>query len=82
LVFIPTADKIISASKTSSPLDVFTVAFTPLPEVSTLVTSDDVMIFIPFFLKERSNCLETSSSSTGTTFGKNSTIVTSVPMEL
>ena len=82
LVLIPTAESTISASRISSPFFVFIVAFTPLPEVSTLVTSADVIILIPLFLKERSNCFETSASSTGTIFGKYSTIVTSVPIEL
>ena len=82
LVLIPTALKIMSASRTSSPFLVFTVAFTPFPEVSTEVTSAEVIILMPLFLKERSNCLEISSSSTGTIPGKYSTIVTSVPIEL
>ena len=82
LVLIPTALKIMSASKTCSPLAVLTVALTPSPDVSTLVTSADVMTFIPLFLKDFSNCLDTSISSTGTMFGKYSTIVTSVPIEL
>ena len=41
-----------------------------------------VITFIPDFLKERSNCLEISTSSTGTIFGINSTMVTSVPIAL
>ena len=81
-VLIPTAERRISASSTSSPLAVFTNAFTPLPEVSTLVTSAEVIMLIPDFLRLFSNCLEMSSSSTGTILGINSTIVTSVPIVL
>ena len=79
---IPTAERTISASNTFSPLLVLIVAFTPFPVVSTDVTSVDVIIFIPSFLKDLSNCFETSSSSTGTILGIYSTIVTSVPIEL
>ena len=82
LVFIPTADKTISASKISSPFLVLTVAFIPFPEVSTDSTEAFVMTLIPAFLKDRSNCLETSLSSSGTRFGKYSTIVTLVPIAL
>ncbi len=81
-VLIPTADKIISASKTSSPFFVFTVALIPLPDVSTEVTLELVITLIPDFLNERSNCFETSISSRGTILGKNSTTVTSVPIAL
>ena len=66
---IPTADNTTSASIISSPFLVFTVAFTVLPEVSTFSTEELVITFIPAFLKERSNCFETSRSSTGTKFG-------------
>ena len=79
---IPTADNKISAVKVSSPFFVFTVATTPSPEVSTDKTSELVITLIPAFLIERSNCFEISISSTGTTFGMNSTIVTSVPIAL
>ncbi len=82
LVLIPTAERTISASRTFSPLAVLTVAFTPSPEVSTEVTSAEVIIFTPDFLKLLSNCLDTSSSSTGTMLGRYSTTVTSVPIEL
>ena len=82
LVLIPTAESKISASKISSPLAVFTNAFTPFPEVSIFSTEDEVMIFTPAFFIERSICFEISSSSTGTIFGINSTIVTSVPIAL
>ena len=82
LVFIPTADKTISASKISSPFLVLTVAFIPFPEVSTDSTEAFVMTLIPAFLKDRSNCLETSLSSKGTKFGKYSTMITFVPMAL
>ncbi len=82
LVLIPTADNKISASKTSSPFAVLTNAFTPFPEVSIRSTEEFVITLIPAFFNERSNCFEMSSSSTGTTFGMNSTIVTSVPIAL
>ena len=82
LVLIPTALNTTSASITSSPFLVLTVALTPSPDVSTLTTSEEVLILIPFFLKERSNCLDTSSSSTGTILSIYSTMVTSVPIEL
>ena len=82
LVFIPTAESTMSASRVSSPFLVFTVAFTPFPDVSTAVTSVEVIIVIPLFLNERSSCLETSSSSTGTIRGMYSTTVTSVPIAL
>ena len=82
LVLIPTAESKISASRTSSPFAVLTNALTPAPVVSILSTEELVMILIPAFFKERSICFEMSSSSTGTTFGMNSTIVTSVPIEL
>ena len=59
-VFIPTADSTISASRISSPFFVFTVAFIFFPEVSTDSTDAFVITFIPAFLNERSNCLETS----------------------
>ena len=79
---IPTADNKISASNFISPFLVFTVATTPSPEVSTASTEEFVIILIPAFLKERSNCFDTSISSTGTTFGIYSTMVTSVPIVL
>ena len=82
LVLIPTADNKISASKTSSPLAVFTKALTPLPEVSMRSTDALVMMVMPAFFIERSICFEMSSSSTGTIFGINSTMVTSVPIAL
>ena len=61
---------------------VLTVAFTPLPEVSTLVTSLEVITSIPCFLKFFSSSFEISSSSTGTILGRNSIRVTFVPMVL
>ena len=79
---IPTAESKISACKVSSPFFVFTVATTPSPEVSTDSTEEFVITLIPAFLIERSNCFETSISSTGTTLGMYSTIVTSVPIAL
>ena len=82
LVLIPTAESTISAFRLSSPLAVFMVAVTPFPLVSTWVTSADVRMFIPAFLKLRSNALDTSSSSTGTMRSWYSTTVTSVPMAL
>ena len=82
LVLIPTADKTISASRTSSPFLDLIIALTPSPEVSTAVTSVEVNILIPLFLNERSSCFDTSSSSTGTIRGMYSTMVTSVPIEL
>ena len=82
LVLIPTAESKSSASRISSPLAVFTVAFTPVPETSIFSTDELVMIFTPAFFIERSICFEMSSSSNGTILGKNSTIVTSVPMAL
>ena len=48
----------------------------------TFSTEELVMIFIPDFLKDRCNCFETSSSSTGTILGIYSTIVTSTPSVL
>ena len=81
-VLIPTAESKMSASITSSPLAVFTVAFTPFPEVSIFSTDEFVIIVTPAFFIERSICLEMSSSSTGTIFGINSTKVTCVPMAL
>ena len=81
-VLIPTAESKISASRTTSPLAVFTNAFTPAPVVSMRSTDEFVITVIPDFFNDFSICLEISSSSTGTTFGMNSTIVTSVPIEL
>ena len=82
LDLIPIAERTMSASKITSPFFVLTTAFTPSPEVSTDSTEEFVITLIFDFLKERSNCFETSISSKGTKFGKNSTMVTSVPMAL
>jgi len=79
---IPTAESRISASNVMFPSLVFTLALTPFPEVSTDSTDALVMISIPDFLRDFSKCLEISSSSTGTIFGINSTIVTLVPIVL
>ena len=72
----------MSHSITSSPLAVFTFTLQPLTDFSTFSTDELVIILMPFFLKVFSNCLETSISSTGTIFGKYSTIVTSTPIAL
>ncbi len=72
----------MSASSSISPLAVFTNALTPFPLVSIFSTEEFVITVIPDFFKDFSNSFEISSSSTGTTFGINSTIVTSVPIEL
>jgi len=72
----------MSASRVTSPLAVFTLAFTPSPLVSTLSTEALVMISIPDFFRDFSKCFEISSSSTGTMFGINSTTVTFVPIVL
>ena len=77
---IPTAESTISASKVTFPLAVFTLAFTPSPEVSRDSTEAFVITSIPAFFRDFSKCLETSSSSTGTIFGINSTTVTLVPI--
>ena len=82
LASIPTADKTISASNISSPFLVLTDALHVFPEVSTFSTEAFVITFMPAFLNERSNCLEMSTSSTGTIFGMYSTTVTSVPIAL
>ena len=78
----PAADKTTSASKISSPFAVLIVALTKSPVVSTPVTSAFVKTLIPDFFRDKSNCFEISSSSTGTIRGKYSTIVTSVPKVL
>ena len=78
----PTAERTTSHSIFSSPLAVLIVTTQPFPEVSTDSTFALVKIEIPAFLSDFSICLETSSSSTGTIFGKYSTIVTSVPIAL
>ena len=79
---MPTADKTTSASIISSPLSFLIVAFTPSPVVSTDINSLEVIILIPLFLKDFSNCFDISLSSIGTILGMYSTIVTSVPIEL
>ena len=79
---IPTADNTTSHSIFSSPFAVLTVTIQPFPLVSTASTDASVMILMPDFLKDFSNCFDTSSSSTGTMFGMYSTMVTSVPMAL
>ncbi len=76
-VLIPTAEVRSSASKTSCPLAVFTNALTPFPVCHSFSTEEFVIMLIPDFFIERSICFEISSSSTGTTFGMNSTTVTS-----
>ena len=82
LDFIPTAESKISDSIISSfPLDL-TDAKTLFFFFSTEITSDEVMIFMPFFLNDFSNSLETSTSSKGTIFGMYSITVTSLPMLL
>ena len=79
----PTALKTMSASKvTNEPSNCFTFAFTNAPEVSKDSTEAFVIISIPCLRYCFSNSLEISSSSTGTILGKNSTIVTLVPMLL
>ena len=78
----PAALNTTSHSSVSSPFLVFTVTLDCLPEVSTPVTSELVMILMPAFLRVRSSCLETSLSSTGTMRSTYSTTVTSVPMAL
>ena len=45
-------------------------------------TAELVITLMPDFLKDLCNCLDTSTSSTGTIFGINSTIVTSEPIAL
>ena len=80
LATMPTAESTTSASITSSPLAVLTVTLHFLPLVSTLVTSDLVLISIPLFLKVLPSWRLTSSSSLGTILGRYSTIVTFVPM--
>ncbi len=82
LVEIPIADKTISASSTSLPAAVFTFTLHSSPLVSTDSTVEEVMIFIPCFLRIRPSCFEISSSSRGTILSKNSTTVTLVPIEL
>ena len=62
------------------PVFVLIVTLQISPLESIVSTEESVKISIPIFLKDFSNCLLTSSSSTGTIFGKNSTIVTLVPM--
>ncbi|MNY36806.1 hypothetical protein D3C86_1713160 [compost metagenome] len=79
---IPTAERTTSASNTCMPVAVLTFTLQISPDLSTDSTEAFVMMLIPAFLKLRSNPLETSSSSTGTIFGKNSTTVTLVPIEL
>jgi len=77
---MPTALSRMSASSTLSPAADFTLTFTPLPDVSTDVTSLEVMIVTPFLRNCFSSSLLMSSSSTGTMRGMNSTTVTFVPM--
>ena len=82
LASIPTAERTTSHSIFSSPFAVLTVTTHPFPEVSTDSTEELVLILIPDFLNDFSNCLETSLSSIGTIVGKYSTTVTSVPIAL
>jgi hypothetical protein len=79
---IPTADSTISQLIFSSPFFVLTITSHPLSDLFTFSTEELVIILIPFFLNVFSNCFETSISSTGTIFGKNSTTVTSTPIAL
>ena len=60
----------------------FTFTVQPLPEVFTFSTLALVMIVMPDFLKLFSSCLDTSTSSLGTTLGRYSTMVTLVPKAL
>ena len=82
LATTPTALNKISASKVTSPDGVFTIAFTPVPLVSTFSTSLPVIMMMPCFLNCFSSSLLMSSSSTGTILGINSTTVTFVPILL
>ena len=82
LVCTPTADKTMSASTVFSPFFVAMVHTHFSPVVSTWVTEASVITVIFSFLKARSTCFETSSSSFGTTLGRNSTKVTFTPIEV
>ena len=72
----------MSASTTFSPFFVLMVHTHLSPVVSTFVTDESVITVILSFLKQRSTCFETSSSSTGRMLGMNSTRVTFTPMEV
>ncbi|MNK80547.1 hypothetical protein D3C87_1002680 [compost metagenome] len=80
LATIPAAESTISASMVCIPEAVLTETLQPAPLVSTDSTLAEVITSIPVFFKLRNNCFETSSSSTGTTFSINSTMVTFVPI--
>ena len=72
----------MSASTTLVPFLVSIVQTHFSPVVSTFVTEDSVITVIFNFLKQRSTCLETSSSSTGKMLGMNSTKVTFTPIDV
>ena len=57
------------------------VALTCPPATSALATLCPVLSLMPRFLNARSSSAETSASSLGTSRGRNSTMVTSVPSE-
>ena len=72
----------MSASTSTIPFLVFILTLQTLPEISTFSTDESSITFILAFLKERASVFDTSSSSKGITFDKNSTRVTSTPMLL
>ena len=80
LATTPAAESTMSVSILISPEGVLTVEIQPAPLMSTFSTLEFRWISMPIFLYCFASSLEISSSSTGTTFGINSTIVTLVPM--